>query len=188
MISCFGMPTYIALLRGINVGGRNAVRMAALKAHIATWGAQNVRTYIQSGNVVFTHREAQSRVLQASLQRYLTAKLGWEVAVLVKSAKAFSAIARANPHPPTLPALGNHLYVCLFESAPTAKAVAQLQPYLADDERLVVKGNAGYAYYANGLGRAKLSSTVIERKLGAATLRNWNTVTALIALAADTPA
>jgi uncharacterized protein (DUF1697 family) len=70
-----------------------------------------------------------------------------------------------------------------FEKAPPAAAIADIQPLVTDAERLVVKGTAGYAYYTTGLGRAKLTSNVIERKLGLATLRNWNTVTALLEMA-----
>jgi uncharacterized protein (DUF1697 family) len=178
-----GIATHIALLRGINVGGHNVVRMAALQAHFEAWGANKVRTYIQSGNVVFDHHEAKPALLRASLQPYLAAKLGFALPVLVKSAREFASIARANPYPPSLPQIGRCLYVCFFEKAPSAQAIAAVAPLINDDERLIVKGAVGYAYYANGLGRAKLGSSVIERKLGMSTLRNWNTVTALLALA-----
>jgi uncharacterized protein (DUF1697 family) len=177
------MSTYIALLRGINVGGKNVIKMAALRAHFEAWGARNVRTYMQCGNVVFTHRDAKSAALQVSLQKHLAAALGYAAPTLLKAAKELAAIARANPFPATLPKLGSHMYVCFFERAPNASAIAAIQPHLSADERLLIKGDAGYAYYANGLGRAKLSSTVIERKLGMATLRNWNTVSALLELA-----
>lgn len=177
------MPTHIALLRGINVSGQKLIKMAALQAHFEAWGAKDVRTYIQSGNVVFTHREAKSALLRAPLERHLATLLGFAVPTLVKSVKEFTAIAKANPYPATLPEFGKRVYVCFFEKAPDAKSIASLAPYLSNDERLTVKGTAGYAYYANGLGRAKLSSVLIERKLGMATLRNWNTINALLELA-----
>lgn len=70
-----------------------------------------------------------------------------------------------------------------FEKAPSPAAIQGIQPLITDDERLVVTGSAGYVYYVAGLGRAKLNGNVIERKLGLATMRNWNTVTALVNLA-----
>jgi uncharacterized protein (DUF1697 family) len=177
------MPTYIALLRGINVGGQKLIKMAELRRHFASYGATSVRTYIQSGNVVFKHREKSSAVLRKKLELHLAAKLGYAVPTPVKTATEFAAIAKGNPYDANLPEFGGRMYVCFFENTPTAAAIREIQPLITDAERLVIKGAAGYAYYADGLGRAKLSSNVIERKLGRATLRNWNTVTALLEMA-----
>jgi uncharacterized protein (DUF1697 family) len=177
------MPTYIALLRGINVSGQKLIKMADLQAHFVSAGAGNVRTYIQSGNVVFEHRAATSSAVRKKLEQHLGGELGYAVPTIVKSAKEFATIAAANPHDTRLPEFGRRMYVCFFEKAPSADAIEGIRPLVTADERLVVTGNAGYVYYAAGLGRAKLSSSVIERKLGLATLRNWNTVTALFDLA-----
>ena len=181
------MPTYIALLRGINVSGQKLIKMADLQAHFTSGGAGNVRTYIQSGNVVFEHRAATSAAVRQILEKHLAGKLGYAVPTIVKSAMELAAIAAANPHDADLPEFGKRMYVCFFEKAPAAVAVEGIQSLVSDDERLVVHGNAGYVYYADGLGRAKLNSSVIERKLGLATLRNWNTVTALLKLAGCKP-
>jgi len=177
------MPTYIALLRGINVSGQKLVKMADLQAHFESFGATQVRTYIQSGNVVFEHRVKTSAPLRRDLEKHLAAKLGYAVPTLVKSTKEFAAIADANPYDANLPELRKRMYVCFFEKAPASDAIKGILPLTTDDERLMVKGDAGYACYTNGLGRAKLTSNVIERKLGIATLRNWNTVNALLELA-----
>ena len=177
------MPTYIALLRGINVGGQKLIKMAELQSHFASGGAVNVRTYIQSGNVVFEHQERSAATLRKILEQHLAAKLGCPVPTLVKTAKDLAAIAGANPYDVQLPEFGRRMYVCFFEKAPAASAIADIQSLVSDAERLVVKGIAGYAYYSTGLGLAKLTSNVIERKLGLATLRNWNTVTALLKMA-----
>ena len=177
------MPTYIALLRGINVSGQKLIRMADLQSHFAACGAVNVRTYIQSGNVVFEHRARTPATLRKILEQQLPDKLGYAVPTLVTTAKEFAAIARANPHDTGLPEFGKRMYVCFFESPPSATAVKAILSAGNDAERLVVKGGAGYAYYANGLGKAKLTSAIIERKLGTVTFRNWNTVTALLEIA-----
>jgi uncharacterized protein (DUF1697 family) len=175
------MPAYIALLRGINVGGRRLVKMTDLQSYFAFAGAENVSTYIQSGNVIFQHRAKTPVSLQTTLARHLAARLGYVVSVIVKSAADFAAIASANPFEAGSPEFGKRMYVCFFEKAPAPAAIESIQPHITDTERLVVKGAVAYAYFANGLGRAKLTSAIIERKLGLATLRNWNTVTALVA-------
>jgi uncharacterized protein (DUF1697 family) len=157
--------------------------MADLQAHFVSAGAGNVRTYIQSGNVVFEHRAATSAAVRKKLEQHLAGELGYAVPTIVKSAKEFVTIAAANPLDTGLPEFGRRMYVCFFEKAPSPDAVEGIRPLVTADERLVVTGNAGYVYYAAGLGRAKLTSSVIERKLGMATLRNWNTVTALVEMA-----
>jgi uncharacterized protein (DUF1697 family) len=176
------MPTYIVLLRGINITGHKIVRMADLQAHFACCGATNVRTYIQSGNVVCEHRAKTSRELRRIVEDHLGRKLGYQVTALVLSPKELSAVAKANPYDVNLPEFGRRMHVCFFEKVPTPTAIESIQPYVNDRERFIVKGVGGYTYHADGLGRAKLSHTVIERKFGRTTMRNWNTVTALLEL------
>lgn len=177
------MPTYIVLLRGINVTGHKIIKMEALREHSTGCGATNVRTYIQSGNVVCEHRAKTAREFRGIVEEQLAGTLGYRVKALVLSAKELAAIAEKNPFDKKLPEFGRLMYVSFFEKAPTPAAIESVQPYVGDRARLVVKGEAGYVYYLDGLGRAKLSHTVIERKLGLTTMRNWNTVTALLEMA-----
>jgi uncharacterized protein (DUF1697 family) len=176
------MPAYIALLRGINVGGHKLIKMADLQSHFASFGAVNARTYIQSGNVVFEHPEKSPANLRKILEKHLADALGYAVPTYVIAAKDLATIAKGNPYDTGLPEFGKRMYVAFFEKAPAAAAVDAIRSLASDEERLVVKGPAAYVYYANGMGRAKLTSTIIERKLGAATMRNWNTVMALLAM------
>ena len=177
------MPVYITLLRGVNVSGQKLIKMAELQSHCASFGATGVRTYIQSGNIVFEHRATTSTALRTGFERYLASKLGYTVSAIVKSAKEFAAIAAENPFDTSAPEFGRHMYVCFFAKAPAPAAIESIRPFITNAEQLVVKNAAGYAYFANGLGRARLTSVIIERKLGLATLRNWNTVKALLDLA-----
>lgn len=179
------MPVYIALLRGINISGQKIIKMDVLRSHFESFGAADVRTYIQSGNVVFKHRARTASALRKTLEKYLAEKLGYTVPTLVKTFKEFGVIAEANPFDKNFPEFGRRMYVCFFEKAPSPMAIETIQPYITDAEQLVVKGSAGYIRYANGLGRAKLTSAVIERKLGLVTLRNWNTVTALLGMVSE---
>ena len=177
------MPTFIALLRGINIGGQKVIKMTDLQAHFVSFGAAKVRTYIQSGNVIFEHADKSSRSLRKRLEAHLAGKLGYAVPTLILSLKELATITAANPYDLGLPEFGRRMYVCFFGTPPTAAAIKATEPLVTNRERLMIKGSAGYAFYADGLGRARLSSTVIERKLGLATLRNWNTVTALLEIA-----
>jgi len=153
--------------------------MAVLQQYFVSCGATKVRTYIQSGNVIFEHHSA-SAMLRKLLEQHLTRKLGYAVPILIKGAEKFAAIVQANPYETSLPEFGKKMYVCFFENPPSVALIKSIESLVDDDERLVVKGDVGYAYYSNGFSRAKLTSAVIERKLGMATLRNWNTVTTLL--------
>jgi uncharacterized protein (DUF1697 family) len=177
------MPTYVALLRGINLSGQKLIKMADLRSHFDSFGAKQARTYIQSGNVIFEHRARSAGTLRSNLEKHLANKLGYAVATFVLSSKELVSIAEANPFDTGQPEFGRRMYVCFFEKPPPPAAIGTIRPLINEKERLVVKGGAGYALYADGLGGATLSSTVIERKLGTATLRNWNTVTALLEIA-----
>jgi uncharacterized protein (DUF1697 family) len=95
------MPTYLALLRGINVSGQKLIKIADLQRHFSSCGAANVRTCIQSGNVAFEHR-ATAATLQTTFQHHLAAKLGYTVSTLLITAKEFAAIAQANPYDTSL--------------------------------------------------------------------------------------
>src|SRR6202000_2317674 len=163
------MPAYIALLRGINVGGHKPIKMANLQSHFASFGAVNARTYIQSGNVVFEHPEKSAAKVRTLLEKHLAGKLGYAVPTLVIAAKDLAAIAKKNPYDIALPEFGKRMYVCFFEKVPAVAAGVAIKSLATDEERLAVKGMAGYAHYVNGLGRAKLTGIVIERKLGMAT-------------------
>ena len=177
------MTTYVVLLRGINITGHKVIRMADLAAHVTGCGATNVRTYIQSGNLVCDHRARTCQEFRDIVEEQLAGKLGYRVTAMVLSPKKLSTIAAGNPYDVGLPEFGGRMHVCFFERAPSPAALEGIQPYINDRERLVVKNAAGYTYHADGLGRAKLTHVVIERKCGPTTMRNWNTVTAMIELA-----
>jgi uncharacterized protein (DUF1697 family) len=174
------MPTYIALLRGINVTGHKMIKMPALKTMFEEAGCQEVRTYIQSGNVVFTHPEKDAVKLRKHLEVSLEKALGYHVPILLRNPAQMAAIVATNPFPVDLPELGKFMYVCFLENAPNEAAIQSIVPYTNPQEQLQVKGSEAYVYYSTGLGKAKLTNAVIERKLGMATMRNWNTVNTLL--------
>jgi uncharacterized protein (DUF1697 family) len=177
------MPKYIALLRGINVSGQKIIKMDALRAMFESAGCLDVKTYIQSGNVAFTHAQADAGNLRSHIEAHLQAALGYAVPTLLRDHAALAQVVAANPFPLDLPDFGKKVYVAFFEKAPFPAAIESIQPYVNELERLVIQGDEGYLYYDAGLGKAKLTNAILERKLGMATLRNWNTVTTLLEMA-----
>ena len=177
------MPKYIALLRGINVSGQKIIKMDALRTMFEAGGCANVKTYIQSGNVAFEHPEADAVALRMHIEAHLKVSLGYGVPTLLRERKALETVVAGNPFPLDLPDFGKKVYVAFFEHAPTEVAIAGIAPYVNEMEKLVISGGEGYLYYAEGLGKAKLTHALIERRLGMSTLRNWNTVTTLLEMA-----
>jgi uncharacterized protein (DUF1697 family) len=181
------MQTYIALLRGINVSGKNIVAMSDLKAYVESFGAKQVRTYIQSGNVVFKHEAKTAGEVRVRLEQHLEKRLGSTIPTVVKLRDGLKAAAEGNPYDSGTPDFGKQTYLCFFERVPSTAAIESIQPWITGTERLEVKGDIGYAHYSISFGRAKLSHAVIERKLGTTTMRNWNTVTRLLEMAYEEP-
>jgi uncharacterized protein (DUF1697 family) len=179
------VATYAALLRGINLGARNRVAMADLRALVEELGGRDVATYVQSGNVVFRHTGAAAR-LERDLAQSIQRALGLEIAVLVRSSRRLTAIVDGNPF---LAAGADpaHLHLTLLGSSPDRAGVRRAIAASGAPEELAVKGKEIYLHLPAGYGRSKLSNAFFERHLGVrATTRNWRTVSAIAELAAGT--
>jgi uncharacterized protein (DUF1697 family) len=172
--------TYAAMVRGINVGGRNRVAMADLVALVSSLGFDDVTTYVQSGNVVFRGTGA-SRTVAGRIADQITADLGLSVAVLVRNQRELRAMLSGNPYrdaeaEPTL-----H-HVTLLAAKPESDKVAKLaaQDGRFGEDRCQVLGQDVYLYCPGGYGKTKLNNTYLERNLGVvATTRNWRTLITL---------
>lgn len=177
------MTHYIALLRGINVSGQKAIRMQDLQASLADLGLGNVRTYLQSGNVVFTSQQTDEIALGTAIEEKVLIDFGHEVPVLVLAAAELERVARSNP---LWPATGGdeRLYHCTFLfQAVSVKNFTALKLPMAADERAQLVERAVLLYCPHGYGKTKLTNNAFERLLGVkATTRNWRTVLALNAL------
>jgi uncharacterized protein (DUF1697 family) len=184
------MPTHVALLRGINVGGRNKVAMADLRRVVASLGHGDVVTYIQSGNVVFTSNHADTAAIAATLERALEQAVGVRSSVVVLSRAELAKVIADNPFPDeTNP---KHLHA-IFRGA---KATARQAAAIADAERRAadkggrdqarVVGRTVYLRTPDGLGRSELAAQLAKADPAAAdrggTARNWATVTKLLAM------
>lgn len=174
------MKTYIALLRGINVSGQNPVRMAELQASFTAMGFTDVKTYMQSGNVVFSAAKAEEGKLAARIQKRISQDLGLEIPVLVMSAGELAVIAASNPLW-TGPGADERLFHCTFLFLPVASgSFDMLSLPAAEGERAVLAGKVILLHCPHGYGKTRLNNAYFERALKVpATTRNWRTVLAL---------
>jgi uncharacterized protein (DUF1697 family) len=184
------VPTHVALLRGINVGGRNRVAMAALREVVEGLGHTGVATYIQSGNVVFTSAEADPATLAAALERAVADQLGVRPRVVVLSCEQLTQVVAANPFPgEPNPRLVHALFwngpPGTEELAAVAAAQRQAREEGSRDEARVV-GTTLYLHTPDGYGRSELAARLARigggRTAATATARNWATVRKLLAM------
>ncbi len=177
------MPRYIALLRGINVGGNKKVPMARLRELMEGLGYTDVATLLQSGNAVFTSKEKSPAKVVKQLEAAIAGEFGFEVSVVLRTRDELAAAIQANPLPGAEEAPSWFL-VTFLSDVPDPKRLAAIDPaaYLPDEFRLV--GREIYARFPKGIGTSKLATVLGGLKLGVTpTARNWNTVTKLLELA-----
>jgi uncharacterized protein (DUF1697 family) len=176
------MNLYIALLRGINVGGSHMVPMKDLKLLFEKNGCVDVQTYIQSGNVVFRRADADAHRLAKQVAAAVSKRCGFEPRVLVLTRSELVRAAADNPFPD---AEGNPKSVHLFFLAELAKKadLKSMEALRARSERFALKGKVLYLHTPDGFGTSTLAARA-ERLLGVeATARNWRTVTTLLQMA-----
>jgi uncharacterized protein (DUF1697 family) len=168
------MPVYVALLRAVNVGGTGTLPMAELKAICEGLGFADVKTYIQSGNVLFRSELAETKV-QGKLEAALAERMGKTPGVLLRSRRELEAVAAKAPFPDAKP---NFLLVTFLPEPPAANALDRL--VAPDGEEVKIDGREIYIHYPNGSGRSKLKLPALKP----GTARNLNTVRKLAELAA----
>jgi len=172
----------IVLLRGINLGPRNRIAMPALREALAEAGFDDVRTYVQSGNVVLSSRASTKRVAQ-ECERQIASRFGLDIAVVVRTRDQLADVVARDP-------LGDvasnpkRYQVSFLDGKLPREVVRKLEEAAAPQERFVVDGREVYAWHPEGVARSKLWTLLAGRGLGVtATARNWTTVTKLLALA-----
>lgn len=171
----FVNTTYVALLRGINVGGKRKIAMSALANCLSSNGFNNVSTYIQSGNVVFSHPDQSD--LCSRLQKIILEFAGFEVPVILRTAAEFKEVVDNNPFPDTQ---ATKLHVGFLSEPPCSTALSEIESSKWESEACVVTGREAYLYLPDGMGRAKMPSRL--KFLNSATIRNWNTVSTLASM------
>jgi len=176
------LARHVVLLRGINIGPRNRIAMPALREALEEAGFSEVRTYLQSGNVVL-ESSAKPEAVRRQVEELIENRFGLEIAVVVRTRAELATVVKRNP-------LGNvatepkRYQVTFLAAKLPAKAVRELEETAAPDEQVVVAGREVYAWHPQTIARSKLWSTLAGKTLGVtATSRNWTTVEALLELA-----
>ncbi|WP_308634887.1 DUF1697 domain-containing protein [Paenibacillus silvisoli] len=183
------MTIHIALLRGINVGGKNKIKMADLRDALGTLGLSRVQTYIQSGNILFESEEGEA-VLRERIEGLIEREFGLSIKVVMRTAEEMAAIVAGCPFTDEQIAAadasseGECLYVSMLLDAPPADRVQKLETYATDVERFVIAGRDIYLLFSQSIRNSKLA--VQADKLNVpSTVRNWNTVNKLLAMAQE---
>ena len=178
------MNIYIALFRGINVGGKNSLPMKELVPILEELGCQNVKTYIQSGNVVFKNKENDVSELSGSISTRIKKRRGFAPFVLLLSLEEFEQIVATNPFPEvrTDP---KALHIGFLASVPKEPNLKTLESLRGENERFRLVDNAFYLHAPDGVGRSRLAANS-ERLLGSSmTDRNWRTVSKILEMAQE---
>ena len=178
------MTTNIALLRGINVGGHKLVSMADLRALLTQLGFADVRSLLQSGNLVFGATGRASAQLERVLEAEAEKRLGLRTSFFVRTTKDWRNVVEGNPFRKEATHDPGHLVAMFLKDPPSASAVKALQEAITGPEVVVAAGKHLYIVYPDGIGRSRLTNALIDKQLGTrGTGRNWNTVLKLAALA-----
>ncbi|OKL50307.1 DUF1697 domain-containing protein [Boudabousia marimammalium] len=175
--------TKIAILRGINLGATRKILMQDLRSLCEGLGWTEVRTYIQSGNIIFTSHDELSD-LEDTLEQAILEKYGFEVPVIVRDAAEFTESCSRNPLLELTDDHG-HLYLTTLKTEPDQENIAEVLAADTGDDRLAIAGRYIFVYAKGSYHQTKLTNTFFERKLKVAcTTRNWKTTLKLIELSA----
>lgn len=171
---------YVALLRGVNVGGKNMLPMKLLAEMFSAAGCTDVRTYINSGNVVFSAPAKHQKKLPALIEKRIAEQFGFHVPVIVRSATQLAATVRGNPFLQAgQPEKALHVYFLAQQASPDA--IARLDTHRSPGDRFHVAGGEVYLHLTNGVANMKLTNAYFDSRLATVcTCRNWATVLKLL--------
>jgi uncharacterized protein (DUF1697 family) len=178
------MAVVISMLRGVNVGGHNKIKMDALRALYESLGLRDPQTYVQSGNVVFRTQAKDLAALAKRIENAIERSFGFRPAVIVRTPSELRNVIARNPFAKRHAIDPSRLLVIFLASDPSAEARSQVLKIEAEPEELRIDGREVYIYYPNGLARPKLPWARVEKTLKTSgTGRNWNSVTKLLEIA-----
>ncbi|HUD84005.1 MAG TPA: DUF1697 domain-containing protein [Candidatus Saccharimonadales bacterium] len=178
------VQTYIAMLRGINVSGKKIIKMEQLRACLAKLEFSNIKTYVQSGNIIFETSNDSAASLSRKIEQKILRDFGFSVPVFLKTSKEMEEAIKRNPFLKVFAIDHSKLHITFLSDAPPKTALEQLLPLAVKPDQFRIIGREIYLYCPNGYGNTRLSNTAIERKLSVgATTRNWTTAKTLLAMA-----
>jgi len=180
------MPTYISMLRGINVGGHKRIKMDQLRSSLEALGLNDVKTYIQSGNVVFKTAKASSAALSRKIETKIARVFGFPVSVITRTSDDMETIVKSNPF---LNAQGidpEKLHIAFLSQPPAASALTKLEALMLSPDQFRCLGQELYLYLPNGVSGSVLMKNPLDRVLAVVTTtRNWRTVNTLHQMCLD---
>ncbi len=178
------MATMVALLRGVNVGGKNKLAMNDLRDIATACGYEQVRTYIQSGNLVFSTTTSDTEVMARELRAAIAQATNVDPDVVVRNRDELASVVKTNPYLKRGEDPGHLHVVFLSGSARASVPLADLASYAPEEAAAV--GRQLYLFLPSGVGRSKLAADLSRQKGPAGTMRNWRTVTKLLEMADET--
>lgn len=180
---------YIAFLRGINVGGKNIIKMAELKKMFEAMGFQNVQTYIQSGNVLFAAHEDE-KTLTRSIEHQIEKVFGFNAKVVLRTAEELERIIENSPFPRQAIEEAEELtkvesyYVALLDNEPLVENTGKFGAYKGETDEFRIIGREVYMLFYNSIRNSKLAGKLDKLQVSS-TVRNWKTINKLLELAKD---
>jgi uncharacterized protein (DUF1697 family) len=180
------MPVYVALLRGINLGGHKKIKMDELRAALAAIGFDEVKTYIQSGNVVFKAAKISDKVLSKKIEATILSNFGHSVSAIIRTAEEIEQVIGNNPFLKQPDIDQTKLHVMFLREPPAQSALQQLQTLVLKPDQFRFLGKELYFYLPNGVAESVVMKKPIDRVLGIpTTMRNWRTVNTIQQMCAD---
>jgi uncharacterized protein (DUF1697 family) len=178
------MPVIISMLRGVNVGGHNKIKMETLRALYESLGLRDPLTYVQSGNVVFKTDRCDLIALAKRIEDAIERGFGFRTAVILRTSAELREVVARNPFAKRRSVEPNKLLVTFLASIPTVEAHDKVVDLKTDPEEVRLDGREVYIYFPNGMARPKISWVAIEKMLKTpGTGRNWNSVTRMLEMA-----
>ena len=177
------MTAMICLLRGVNVGGHNMIKMDTLRTLCESLGHCNVQTYVQSGNVVFQTSERDAAKLAAKIESAIEKKHGFRPDVVLRTTAEMREVVAKNPFAKRKGIEPGKLIVTFLAGEPSAETKEALQALKPDPEELRVNGRELYVYFPDGMGKSKFAPVLGRTLKNKGTARNWMTVTKLLEMA-----
>ena len=174
------LPIYVAMLRGINVSGQKIIKMESLRASFEALGFSRVRSYVQSGNVIFETPKVSPNSLSRKITGKIQSDFGFSVPLVLRTSDEMKKIVGDNPFLKEEGIDRSKLHVTFLAELPAKATLGKLDALVALPDQLSAKGREVYLYCSNGYGRTKLSNNALEKLLSVeATTRNWKTVNML---------
>jgi len=178
------MPVVICMLRGVNLGPHNRVKMDELKKLCTSLKLCDPQTYVQSGNVIFKIDDRDLEKLRKKLEAAIHKKFGFRTDAILRSTKHLRDVVANNPFAKRRGIEPGKLLVTFFSGDPGEEARKQVRAIKCDPEEIFIEGREAYIYFPNGSGRSKLNWAVIPKTLKVqGTARNWNSVTKMLEIA-----